>query len=347
MKIIDLRSDTVTHPTEAMRKAMYTAEVGDDVYEEDPTVNKLEKIAAKMVGKEAGLFVTSGTMSNLLAVLTQTTRGNEIIVGSESHIFHYEVAGASALGGVMVRTVANQPNGEIKLADIENAIRPANIHAPPTALVCLENTHNRCGGMVLTQAYTAKVVRLARKYNIRVHLDGARLFNAAVALNVAATALTKNIDSVGICLSKGLSAPVGSVICGSADFVLRARKWRKMLGGGMRQAGVIAAAGIVALETMVDRLAEDHANAKRLAEGMKNTRGIIVTQETVPTNIILFEVASRIDAQRFSARMKENGVLLSPRGGSKFRVVTHRMISPRDIEKALVVFNQTIQELQK
>ncbi len=347
MKIIDLRSDTVTHPTEAMRKAMYTAEVGDDVYQEDPTVNKLEKVAAKIVGKEAGLFVTSGTMSNLLAILTQTTRGNEIIVGSESHIFHYEVAGASALGGVMVRTVTNQPTGELKLTNIENAIRPTDIHAPLTALVCLENTHNRCGGMVLTPAYTAKVVKLARKYNLKVHLDGARLFNAAIALNVPATELTKGVDSVGICLSKGLSAPVGSVICGSADFVLRARKWRKMLGGGMRQAGVIAAAGIIALETMVDRLAEDHANAQRLAEGMRNTRGIIVTQATVPTNIILFETAPGIDPQKFSARMKANGVLLSPRGGSKFRVVTHRMISARDIEKALVVFKKTIQEQQK
>ena len=342
MKIIDLRSDTVTHPTEAMRMAMCNAEVGDDVYGEDPTVNKLENLAAKMLGKEAGLYVTSGTMSNLLAILTQTVRGNEIIVGSESHIFYYEVGGASALGGVVLHTLSNQTTGELKLEDIEKAIRSDDIHAPPTALICLENTQNRCGGMVLTPSYTAQVVKLARKHNLKVHLDGARLFNAAIALNVPVTSLTKGVDSVGICLSKGLSAPVGSVICGTADFVVRARKWRKMLGGGMRQAGVIAAAGIVALETMVDRLAEDHVNAKRLAEGVRNITGLVVTQKTVPTNIILFETAPGIEPEKFSAAMRDNGVLLSPRGGNQFRVVTHRMINRTDVEKTLQTFKKVL-----
>ena len=344
MKIIDLRSDTVTHPTETMRKAMYKAEVGDDVYGEDPTVIKLEKLAAKMLGKEAGLYVTSGTMSNLIAILTQTVRGNEIIVGSESHIFWYEVGGASALGGVVLRTIPNQANGELKPEDIEKAIRSTDIHAPPTALVCLENTQNRCGGMVLSPSYTTGVVKLARKHNLKVHLDGARLFNAAVALNVPVTDLTKGVDSVGICLSKGLSAPIGSVICGTGDFVARARKWRKMLGGGMRQVGIIAAAGIVALETMVDRLAEDHVNAQRLAEGMRNIKGLIVTQGNVPTNIILFETARGIDPDKFSAAMREKGILLSPRGGNQFRVVTHRMISAPDIEKTLTSFKKVLKK---
>jgi len=342
MKTIDLRSDTVTHPTEAMRRAMYRAEVGDDVYGEDPAVNRLEELAAARLGKEAGLFVVSGTMSNLIAILAQTIRGNEVIMGSESHILHYEVGGASALGGVVLRTVNNQPNGEMNLSEIAAVIRGTDIHAPPTALVCLENTQNRCGGMVLTPAYTAKVVKLARQNGLKVHLDGARVFNAAVALNVPVTALTKNVDSVGICLSKGLSAPVGSVICGTVEFIARARKWRKMLGGGMRQAGIIAAAGIVALETMVDRLAEDHANSAQLAAGMRNIEGIVVTQSTVPTNIILFETAPGIDPDKFSVKMKANGVLLSPRGGNKFRVVTHREISSQDITRALAIFKKTI-----
>ncbi|MDD5189653.1 MAG: low-specificity L-threonine aldolase [Dehalococcoidales bacterium] len=346
MKMIDLRSDTVTHPTEAMRQAMYEAEVGDDVYGEDPSINKLEMMAAAKVGKAAGLFVPSGTMSNLLAILVQTTRGNEIIVGSESHIFHYEVGGASALGGVVLRTVNNQPHGEIELEDIEKSIRSQDIHSPPTALICLENTQNRCGGMVLTPFYTAKVVKLARAHNLKVHLDGARLFNAAVAQNVSAMELSRGVDSVGICLSKGLSAPVGSVICGSSEFIERARKWRKMLGGGMRQAGVIAAAGIVALETMVERLAEDHANAKKLAEGMRTIKDIIVTQDIVPTNIILFETAKNIDAVKFSAKMKAEGVLLSPRGGNQFRVVTHRMVSTADIDTVLMTFTKVIKNLK-
>ncbi len=265
MKVIDLRSDTVTHPTPEMRQAIFEAEVGDDVYREDPTVNRLETIAAKRMGKEAALFTTSGTQSNITAVLTHTRHGNEVILGNEAHIFWYEVGGAAALGGVVMRTLPNDSCGRLNPNDVEQAIRDKNIHYPETTLLCLENTHNRCGGAVLTPDYTNEICELAHAHGLKVHLDGARIFNAAIAIGVPACVLTENVDSVSFCLSKGLSAPVGSLLCGSNDFIERARKFRKMLGGGMRQAGIIAAAGIVAIETMVDRLAEDHANARRLA----------------------------------------------------------------------------------
>jgi threonine aldolase len=291
VNIIDLRSDTVTIPTDDMRDAMYEAALGDDVYGEDPTVNGLEEIAARMLGKEAALLTVSGTMSNLVAVLTHTSHGEEIILGSGSHIFLNEVGGAAALGGVMVRTVPNAPNGELGRAEIEGAIRGQNIHLPKTSLLCLENTQNVCGGTVLTSAHTSAAAGLAHERGLRVHLDGARIFNAAVALSVPASELARDVDSVCFCLSKGLSAPVGSVLCGSHDFIVSARKWRKMVGGGMRQAGVIAAAGIVALEVMVDRLQEDHDNAQRLARGLANTPGLIVRQPDPPTNIVMCETS--------------------------------------------------------
>ncbi len=265
MKVIDLRSDTVTHPTSEMRKAMFEAEVGDDVYGEDPTVNRLETMAAGMMGKEAALFTTSGTQSNLIAVLTHTNHGDEVIVGDEAHMLWYEVGGAATLGGVTLRTVPNDSRGRLSPDDIERTIRSKDIHYPQTTLLCLENTHNRCGGTVLTTDYTDEVCNLAHTRGLKVYLDGARIFNAAIALGVPASRLTQNVDSVAVCLSKGLSAPVGSLLCGSKDFVERARKVRKMLGGGMRQVGVIAAAGIVALETMVDRcLGEDIRGSRYL-----------------------------------------------------------------------------------
>jgi len=335
LKIIDLRSDTVTHPTEEMRRAMYEAEVGDDVYGEDPTVNALEQLAAQMMKKEAALFTVSGTMSNLLAVLAQTKRGDEIIVGNETHMFWYEVGGASALGGVVMRTVPNGPDGQIDPAEIESAIRGKNIHFPPTTLLCLENTHNRCGGAVLTPDYTAATARLAHQHGLRVYLDGARIFNAAIALGVPASELVKEADSVAFCLSKGLSAPVGSLLCGTRDFVDSARKWRKMVGGGMRQAGVIAAAGIVALKTMVDRLAEDHENARRLALGMSRIPGIILPRPDVPTNIVMFELVPAVPGLEFLRQMDARGVKLSHRGGQLFRAVTHRMVGAPDIDEAL------------
>ena len=266
-RIIDLRSDTVTLPTPAMREAIAKAELGDDVFGEDPTVNRLEAMAAEMLGKEAALLTASGTMSNLVALLAHCQRGDEVIVGSEAHVLHYEAVGAAALGGLELRPIPNDDRGRLDPSDVERAVRPPDIHQPRSTLVCLENTHNRCGGAVLSEHDLAAVAQAARRWGMAVHLDGARIFNAAVALGMPAAQLARHVDSVAFCLSKGLACPVGSVLCGSAQFIQRARRYRKMVGGGMRQAGIIAAAGIVALETMIDRLQEDHDNARVLAEG--------------------------------------------------------------------------------
>ncbi len=335
MKVIDFRSDTITQPTEEMRRAMYEANVGDDVYGEDPTVNALEQLAAQMLKKGAALFTASGTMSNLLAVLSHTHRSDEILLGSESHMFWYEVGGASALGGVVMRTVPNDQDGQIDLNMVEEAIRTKNIHYPQTTLLCLENTHNRCGGTVLTADYTSAAAELAHKHNLHVHLDGARIFNAAVALGIPASELTGDSDSVCFCLSKGLSAPVGSLLCGTGEFIESARKWRKMVGGGMRQAGVIAAAGIVALETMVERLEEDHSNARHLAQGLGRIPGITVTNKELQSNIVMFELSASVTAAEFSQQTNAHNVRFGSRGGQKFRAVTHRMISAADIDAAL------------
>jgi len=335
MKVIDFRSDTITQPTEEMRRAMYEATVGDDTYGEDPTVNALEQMAAEMLKKEAALFTTSGTMSNLTAVLTQTQHGDEILLGSEAHIFWYEVGGAAALGGVVLRTIPNDRYGQIDLNAIEEAIRTRNIHFPQTTLLCLENTHNRCGGAVLTAGYTSAAAELAHKHGLRVHLDGARIFNAAVALDVPASELVKDTDSVCFCLSKGLSAPVGSLLCGTQEFIESARKFRKMVGGGMRQAGVIAAAGIVALETMIERLKEDHSNARRLAKGLANIPGITVTNKEVQSNIVMFDLSADIAVAEFLQQTNTRGVKVGSRGGQVFRAVTHHMIDTTDIGEAL------------
>ena len=335
MKIIDLRSDTITLPTDAMRRAMYEADLGDDVYQEDPTVNRLELMAAEMLGKEVALFTPSGTMSNLIAVLSHTRPGEEIILGSEAHIFWYEVGGVSTFGGVVMHTVPNNPDGLIDPDAVEQAIRPQNIHHPQTTLLCLENTHNRCGGAALTLEYTSSICELAHQNGLRVHLDGARIFNAAIAQNVAASELAKNADSICFCLSKGLSAPVGSLLCGTQEFVDRARKWRKMVGGGMRQAGVIAAAGIVALKTMVNRLAEDHATARHLARGLTQIPGISPHPEKIQTNIVIFEAPASIPTPEFIHRLNERGVKMLYRSGRWVRAVTHRMVSTADIDEAL------------
>ena len=347
MKIVDLRSDTVTHPTDAMRQAMFTAAVGDDVFGEDPTVNRLETLAAQKMGKEAALFTASGTMTNLIAVLTHTVHGNEIILGSESHIFLNEVGGAAALGGVMVHTVTNDAGGKLPLADIENAIRDKNIHYPETTLLCLENTQNRCGGAVLPPDYTNQAVALAHRHGLKVHLDGARIFNAAVALGIPALELTAGVDSVGFCLSKGLSAPVGSLLCGGTDFIERARKKRKMLGGGMRQVGVLAAAGIVALETMVDRLADDHTNARKLAGGLALIPGITLAQEKVPSNIVIFDLSPSIQVSEFIANLDSCGVKVVRFGNNRLRAVTHRMVNAADIEYVLNQIGRVCRELRK
>jgi len=345
VKTIDMRSDTITLPTEEMRQAMYQAELGDDVYGEDPTVNRLEQLAASMMGKEAALFTSSGTMSNLLAVLTHTRPGDEILLGSEAHIFWYEVGGAAALGGVVMRTVANDEYGQMDSNAVEEAIRSKNIHYPQTTLLCLENTHNRCGGTILTPDYTSAIAGLAHEHSLRVHLDGARIFNAAVALDIPASELAKPVDSVCFCLSKGLGAPVGSLLCGTSEFVEQARKWRKMVGGGMRQAGVIAAAGLVALEKMVGRLAEDHANAKRLANGLSRIPGITVQPDKTQTNIVLFESPADVSHSEFMQQVDDRGIRFGYRGGLRFRAVTHRMLSEADIDEALERIDLLVRKL--
>lgn len=339
---IDLRSDTVTLPTPAMRQAMATAEVGDDVFGDDPTVNELEALAARMTGMEAGLFVTSGTMGNLASLLAHCQRGQEVIVGDESHIFNYENGSASALGGMVLHTVPTDADGTLPLEAIEAAIHLPSHHyhfyhwAPP-GVICLENTHNRCGGSILSPSYFADVAALARKHGLPIHLDGARLFNAAVASGRPVTDWTQHVTSVQLCLSKGLSAPVGSMICGPAAFVDRARRMRKILGGGMRQAGVIAAPGIVALTGMVDRLAEDHRHARILAEGVARLPGVSIDVAKVQTNIVIFSLASAAGAEKFQAAAGEAGVLLSDFGGGRLRMVTHYGISEADCREAVRV----------
>ncbi len=337
-RIIDLRSDTVTHPTPAMREAMAQAVVGDDVFGEDPTAHRLEAMAAELMGKEAAVFVASGTMGNLTCLLAHCQRGDEAIVGSEAHVLHYEVGGAAGLAGIQLRSVPNDGRGLLDVEAVEATIRGQNIHFPRTALVCLENTHNRCGGAVITAEETAQVAQLARRYGAAVHLDGARIFNAAVALGVPAAQLAAEVDSVTFCLSKGLSAPVGSLVCGSADFVARARKARKMLGGGMRQVGVIAGAGIVALETMIERLAEDHEHARLLAEGLAQVPGVRIDATSVQTNIVVLNVD---DGAAFQRRLQELGVLTTAFGPSRVRLVAHYGITRQDIEEALERVLQT------
>jgi threonine aldolase len=334
----------VTLPTDEMRRAMYRAEVGDDVYGEDPTINALEQRSAQMMGKEAALFTTSGTMSNLLAILSQTHHGDEILLGNKSHTFLYEVGGASALGGVVMHTLNNLQDGTLDLDLVEVSIRGQNIHLPQTTLLCLENTHNLCGGTILAPEYTSAATELAHRHGLKVHLDGARIFNAAVALNVPVNKLVGDVDSVCFCLSKGLSAPVGSLLCGTRDFIESARKWRKMIGGGMRQAGIIAAAGIVALETMVTRLAEDHVNAHRLARGINAVSGLSILNK-VQTNIVLFEIPITVPTPDFLQQMNTRGVKFNHRGGSRYRAVTHRMVTGDDIDEALNSIELGLKEL--
>jgi threonine aldolase len=343
-RIVDLRSDTVTLPTPAMRQAIFEAELGDDVYGEDPTVNRLEAMAAERLGKEAAVFVPTGTMANLVCLLTHCARGDEAIMGHLAHTFLFEAGSSAAVGGIHPHTVPNQPDGTLNLDDVRAAIRdPDNEHEPRSRLVCLENTHNRCGGAVLTPSYMAQVRALADQHSLAIHLDGARVFNAAVALGVPASTLVRDADSVSFCLSKGLSAPVGSLVCGPAAFIQRARRQRKMLGGGMRQAGVLAAAGIVALETMVDRLADDHANARRLAEGLARLPGIILDPARVVTNIVIFELAAdALSPADLIAGLAERAVKLGDIGGRKFRAVTHYGLEASDIDYSLAAFQAVI-----
>lgn len=341
--MIDLRSDTVTHPTPAMREAMARAEVGDDVYGEDPTVNRLEELAADMLGKESALFVSSGTMGNFIALLAHCARGDEIIVGDQAHIFTSEQGGASVLGGIAMYPIRNQNDGTLRLDEIENAIRADDVHNPRTRLICLENTQLRMNGAPLAIEYLKQVRALADAHQLKIHTDGARIFNAAVALDVNVQEIARTSDSVQFCLSKGLAAPIGSMLVGTRAFIAQARRARKLVGGGTRQAGIIAAAGIVALETMVERLAEDHANAKYLAEQLADMPGIELDPATVKTNMVIFSLTPNgISASQLVERAKQNGVLLQTRGAHKIRAATHYGIARADVETALQVIRQAL-----
>jgi threonine aldolase len=341
--IVDLRSDTLTLPTPQMREAMARAEVGDDVWEEDPTVKRLEAMAAQRLGKAAGLFVSSGTMGNLISVVSQAQAGQEVILDLDSHIFNNEVAGAAIIGSLQMRPVKTE-RGFLTPDQVREALRPANIHIPTTGLVCVENTHNRHGGTCCTPEAIDAVAAVAHDAAVPVHMDGARLFNAAVALKRPARDFVRNVDSVTFCVSKGLAAPVGSVICGSAEFIGKARRVRKMLGGGMRQAGIIAAAGIVALETMVDRLAEDHANARALADGLAKLPGLTIDLASVQTNIVIFQVkrgnqaASAAATAELVAGCGARKVKIHAIGPDSIRCVTHKDIDAEDIGRTLDAF---------
>jgi threonine aldolase len=342
MKTIDLRSDTVTLPSPQMWEAICRAELGDDVFGEDPTVNRLEQMAAERFGKEAALLVVSGTMGNLVSILTHCGRGDEVILGDLCHSFLYEAGGAAALGGIHPHTVPNQPDGTLRLQDIEAAIRPDNVHFPRTRLICLENTHNRCSGAALTPEYMNQVGNLARRRGLALHLDGARIFHAAVALGAGVRELTRDADSVSFCLSKGLAAPVGSVVCGSRQFIAEARRIRKVLGGGMRQAGIIAAAGIIALNEMVDRLQEDHDNARRLAIGIGGIDGLSIDPARVQTNIVYFDLLrDKRQAEEFAEEAGRRGLRILSTGPNRLRAVTHYGITAGDIDEALSILTDT------
>ncbi len=344
MEPVDLRSDTVTKPTPEMRAAMAAAEVGDDVFGDDPTINRLQEMAAEIVGKEAALFVPSGTMGNLAAVLAHCGRGDEVILGNLGHTFLFEGGGIAALGGVHSYVLPTQPDGTLCLEDIRAAVRPDDVHAPVTRLITLENTHNRCGGVVLPVDYVDAVGALAREHGLKMHLDGARIFNAAAALKLPAARLAEPFDSVTFCLSKGLCAPVGSVLCGSAEFIRQARRIRKHLGGGMRQAGILAAAGIVALEHMVNRLEEDHARAARLAEGLKNIPGMRLEHETPPTNMVFAALDDSVPASagEVAQRWAKEGVLVGAVGARRFRMVTHYWIDDTAVDRAVAAFGAVL-----
>jgi threonine aldolase len=332
---IDLRSDTVTKPTQEMRQAMANAEVGDDVYGEDPTVRELEETTAELLGKEAALFVTSGTQGNQVAIATHAGRGEEVIAESDSHIFMYEAAAVAAIAGAQIRQISGT-RGVLNPDDIQAAIREKNVHHPRTALISLENTHNRAGGTVAPLDNLSRIHDVAQSARVPVHMDGARLFNAAVALGVKPSEITQHVDTVQVCLSKGLCAPIGSVIAGSRAFIDEALQWRKRLGGGLRQVGVIAAPGLIALRTMVHRLADDHANARHLAEGIAAIPGIAVDLATVQTNIVIVDISGTGYAiNDFLAAIKDEGVLATSFGPTLVRFVTHHDVSRVDIDAAI------------
>ncbi len=340
MEFIDLRSDTVTQPTPEMRRAMAEAPVGDDVYGEDPTVNRLQELAATRVGKEAGLFLASGTMANLVAMLTHCQRGDEAIMGNLSHTFVFEGGGVAALGGIQPSILPNRPDGTLDLDAIQSAIRADDPHYPISRLILLENTQNLCGGIPLTGEYTRAVAELAHQHGLFLHLDGARIFDAALALGVTAEELASPADSVMFCLSKGLCAPVGSVLCGSREFIHKALRMRKQLGGGMRQAGILAAAGIIALEQMVDRLVEDHARAKQLASGLRELPWLTIQPDEPATNMVYANIQGQCpwSAMELASKLAERGVKIDIVTHRRIRLVTHYGIDDLAVQRAVEAF---------
>lgn len=344
MEYVDLRSDTVTKPTPEMREAMAEAEVGDDVYGDDPTVNHLEELAAEMLGKEAALFVPSGTMGNLIALLVHCQRGDEVIVGNQSHIYLNEAGGMSALGGIQPCPIQNQPDGTLAFDDILASVRTEDVHHPITRLICLENTQNVCGGIPLTPDYIREVGRLAHREGLLLHIDGARIFNSAVAQQVSVNDLVEPADSVMFCLSKGLASPIGSMVVGTRKFITRARHIRKMLGGGMRQVGIVAAAGIISLEQMTKRLGEDHLRAKKMADGLRHVKGLEVDTNSPYTNMVYLNFSNtvRTAPNQISERMKELGVLIDADHTRRLRLVTHYRIDDIAVEKAVSAFHDVL-----
>jgi threonine aldolase len=343
MEYVDLRSDTVTKPTPEMREAMAEAEVGDDVYMDDPTVNQLQQKAAEMLGKEDALFVPSGTMGNLLALLVHCQRGDEVIVGNKSHIYVNEAGGMSALGGIHPHPIKNQADGTLALDEILASIQTEDVHHTITRLICLENTQNSCGGVVLPVEYVQAVGKISHDNNLFLHIDGARIFNAAAALNVSVKDLVEPADSVMFCLSKGLVAPVGSMLVGKKKFITRARHLRKMLGGGMRQAGVLAAAGLISLEKMSTRLGQDHSRAKTLFEGLKQVRGIKL-DASPSSNMVYFDLLDevKLSVDQIVVEMKSRGVLVDWAGPRRFRLVTHYWVDDAGVEKTVKAFGEVM-----
>lgn len=340
---VDLRSDTVTKPTPEMREAMAEAEVGDDVYGDDPTVNRLQVKAAEMLGKEAALFVPSGTMGNLLALLVHCSRGEEVICGDKSHICVNEAGGMAALGGIYPHPIPNQTDGTLRLEDIRASIQPDDSHRTITRLVCIENTQNICGGVALTVEYTKQVGQLAKENGLKFHIDGARIFNAAAALDVDVKELVAPADSVMFCLSKGLVAPIGSMLVGSKEFIAKAHRLRKMLGGGMRQVGVMAAAGLVSLEKMTGRLKQDHARARNLYEGLKQVSGLRLKAEPA-SNMVYFTLADHVQLteNQIIVEMKKHGVMVDWSAPRQFRLVTHYWVDDAGVEKTVKAFGEVL-----
>jgi len=343
MSKIDLRSDTVTLPISAMMDAINAASLGDDVYVEDSSTLKLESLAAKITGKESALLVSSGTMGNLICNLVHAPRGTEVIMGHKSHTFLYESGGISSYGGIHSHQLKNHTDGTIDIDEIKDAIRIDDVHFPKTSLICLENTHNKCHGFPLQLDYINSVCNIAHDNDINIHMDGARLFNACAALDLKADVILSNVDSVTFCLSKGLSAPIGSVICGTHDFIAEARRIRKSLGGGMRQTGIISAAGIISLTSMINRLKDDHKNAQKLACGISYLSGIELNTDLVPTNIIYFNFNHQdMSSADLVSHMKSNNIIFSDYNGKHCRLVLHHGITSDDVEKVIDVFNKLL-----